>query len=724
MNTALLLKDTDTKIKDIQSLDRNLLKDSVMITSFEEISQLINYLEASKSRPGTDIVRVNQRIKTLEAILDQRIILTARIMGIHESIEIPTAEETQMVNATRTEDLDQDLRDAQPEEQMMKTEKEDLQDRTIPVESKDTTTQQAIPEKSVKGKVIDAAKRFVNNVTNNESFFKGYTRTKVFGTATELPKDVQSLLSTVKTESDIDLIARKLVELDETETALNLSIDLFEHLKLKTRKEVEKRFLFEVYPHIFGVKIAAPESTDKLTLEFWRNHIISISEDNKLTTQLTTQAIEEIKADGEMKVATYNKINSSNLLCGSVKVFDDIKQALNITEFKVEVLPIIPKNKVQPTNEHIEDAVIVGLTMQTLVNECMTMLTSDKEIASTFEHFKKEINSVTDITDKDKKNVSALWGKNVMAPYKKKDKVVETATIVEPDKIETVEQIESIIAPEDKEKIIAAAEEAAAKGEEVIPSIDQIKTESRSVIKDAIASGKSALNAFNKYISKGVNKKALKNENTSSIFKEIKAEVEAETPKKIALFKEFDVKTTDPTVWDEALNCKTIEDFRLLIETLVFNKKMWDMAGNLVNQYLNNFEKDWDETTKTTWLKDVIATRKAKDLAKEEVSTTETTTETVEQPVETKEESVKPTESKEKDFSYISKESDKKRLTIGVGDFILDSLKNGKSIDEAKEALKPILKLNKKYRNTPDGDYDNAVKNIIKNNPDIQKLLA
>lgn len=709
MAQAMILSTPDEKIKRIQSVDRNLINDAVIISKVSELTDAINYFENQKAKPGADKNKINQNIATLNAILEQRIRLTANILDIVESSYV--------------EDPDQDLRDAQPEEQMMKTEKEDLQDRTIPVESKDTTTQQSIPEKSVKGKVIDAAKRFVNNVTNNESFFKGYTRTKVFGTATELPKDVQSLLSTVKTESDIDLIARKLVELDETETALNLSIDLFEHLKLKTRKEVEKRFLFEVYPHIFGVTVAAPQSTDKLTLDFWRNHVISISEDNKLTEQLKSQAIEEIKADGEIKVATYNKINSSNLLCGSVKVFDDIKQALNITEFKVEVLPIISKNKVQPANEHIEDAVIVGLTMQTLVNECLTMLTSNKEIASTFEHFKKEINSVTDITDKDKKNVSALWGKNVMVPYKNKSKKVETSTVVEP--VNTVEQTESIIAPEDKEKIIAAAEEAAIKGEEVIPSIDQIKTESRSVIKDAIASGKSALNAFNKYISKGVNKKALKNENTSSIFKEIKAEVEAETPKKIVLFKEFDVKVTDPTVWEEATKCKSVDDFRLLIEDLVFNKKMWDMANNLVNQYLNTFEKDWDETTKTTWLKDVIATRKAKDMDKEEeVSTTETTTETIEQPVETKEESVTTTESKDKNFSYISNESDKKRLVIGVSDFILNSLKNGKSIEEAKEALKPILKANKKYKNTPDADYDNAVKNIIKNNPEIQKLLA
>jgi hypothetical protein len=395
---------------------------------------------------------------------------------------------------------------------------------------------------------------------------------------------------------------------------------------------------------------------------------------------------------------------------------------LNITEFKVKEETIIsPKKK-----DNIEDAEIVedntdqtvfeGLTLQTLANECLDKLAAKEEIKLVLAHFNESVGKVTDITDKEKKNASALWGKNVMAPFNKKREE------------EKNKPADTEISPEEKEKIVTAAQEAAEAGkEEVIPSMDEVKQISRSVIKDAITAGKSALNAFNKYISKGTVKKAIKANNIKPdpLFKELKSEVEKEAPQKIKLFETIDVKTVDPTVWDAAIACKTIEDFQALVIDLVIVKNMWPIAGNLVQQYLNTypgFDKH-DEETKTTWFKDLIKTEKEKKVAAEVTAPAEQPAQATDVPTADKSAPVADT-TKSKDFSDIKKESDKKRLIALISSFIKDRIASGKTFEETKADLRPLLKDGKVYKNAKDNELDNAINKIAKNNPEIAKLLA
>ncbi len=684
MNTATIIKSPQEVIKNIQDYDRNILIDA-LITSPKDLQETMNFLESQKNLPGVNMDTINNLKNDCMQIMMEKIKLTKIVLGVNgntnsiipnPSIEIK--EEVKEVKESKSSSpkyqgkvINADFNKGREKQETKKNQAskpiENLEKGTIG-EFKDEKQETILTPNSTSHVVVQPTpveKEEVVGATSTPSYFQGYERKVIFGTDTEIPESVFHLVPLAESESDIDTIARHLINEDKVELALNLSIDLFEKSKTspKTQQEVENRFLFEILPWAHGVQVDTKTDMQNISLSMWNDQI-------------------------------------------KQKALSEIKEVIETTKDST-----------------------VGLTYETLVNECISKFKAKESFKDVKKFFDKELVNVTDTIDKSDKGLFA----KIVIEFKKTEKTVETA------------------------------ETAAYEGKEELTA-EQVKTKGKSIIKSALELGKSAMNEFRKYLSQKDIRKALGSNKVEAekLFTELKSEIEAENPSlkkvskvKVMLGKNFSVEEKHPDVYESAKLCKNLSDFRNLIISIVFDKNKelpngWQVAANLSNQYLNNIEesKSWDDVKKLDYFKEVITStteqrkkEKAKDavvtdaVIVEEIKNPETTAvietkapeQTVETPSEQEKVEIARTEESStssinlEKYKKISEEKNNNKIHELMASFLLET--NYKTYPERVAELDTYLVGNKKWARAPKADRDNVINKVVKNNPKIQELL-
>lgn len=204
------------------------------------------------------------------------------------------------------------------------------------------------------------------------------------------------------------------------------------------------------------------------------------------------------------------------------------------------------------------------------------------------------------------------------------------------------------------------------------------------------------------------------------------------------LFKPINIEEKHPDVWESAIHCANLNEFKSLITTIVFEKTKelpngWIVAANLVNQYINKFDeaKDFTEDNKHDWFVDLVKT------VKEERSKTKQLIENqVTEPIQTVEEKkeenpvvveTKPVETEVKKkpidlpkYNDIKNESNKGKLSQLCGNFLLET--SYKTLEERKTELIGLLKENDRYRKINDSEINNYINKLGRTNGAIGKL--
>lgn len=702
-DAALILNTPQDTYNNIKKHGENVLLES-LVTSPKDLMDTIKFLDSCSNMPG-----VSKEVSELKTdcfnILKEKIKLTKFVFNVTSNNQpaiIPTNSQLNLNLENQTKEVKES-----PEQTMARTEvKSNVIKHDFTKKSKDTEQKTVTPkpvenlEKGLIGEFEDDKQKTVltPNSTSHEvkqskvisfSAFNGYIRKAVFGTAVELPEIIQKLIPTAETESDIDNIARHLINEGRVEDALNLSIDLFEKSKTssKLQQEVEKRFLFEILPWAHGVQVDPKTDMQNISLSIWND-------------QLKQKALSEVK----------------------------------------------------------ETETTVGLTLETLRNECINMFKANPDSKTIFKEvkafFDKEVNNVVDEGfDKNDKGVFA----NIVIEFKKSQKTVEDA------------------------------EKAAYAEKDTTPTTtltkDEIKSQAKSIVAKALEAGQSAMNALRKYMREKSVSKTMGPIKVEEYYKQVESEVKEENPtlknpskEKKILMKNFKIEDTNPDVWDSAKLCKNLTEFKDLLITIVFDKtehfgkNAWQVAANLANQYMNNLEesKSWDDTKKLAFFTGLIkgeAERRKKDKIKDAVTTdaviveetivsedktgnpTETTVESnvetagQENTVTTTEEVVTEQEKVEiakaevakaeatkadssinlKKYEAISNEKNTNKIHQLIADFLLET--NYKTYPERVEELDKYLIENKKWARAPKQDRDNVIKKVISNNPKVQELV-
>jgi hypothetical protein len=730
MKQSTVLKSPEEAIKgisdaygnlDLKGLsDAEIVKMSV-ITSSEELTEGIKFLELLKNLPGAKAEELNLLKTDLFSIFKHKIALTKKAYGINGNIAtiVPNPqlnlnlEDVQEVNESEEEKIE-------PEEQMAKTE---VKDNVIKHDFNKKNKQADL-------KVINKDVDKVKNQKKEANNFKGYERKVIFGTPAILSETVQKLVITASTESEIDAIARHLVEEGKVEEALNMSIDLFEKSEVakKSQQEVEKRFLNEILPWCHGVTTKPFEDFQNITLAFWNNHLIELSNSIRLVEEITQQAVEEMKA-GQITATTAIKIHT-DFPNDADKIFANVCKICNIEAVKIESAPMV----VSPKKSNTEIPVTtVGLTYETLQNECISMFKANPDPKTAFKEvkafFDKEIVNVVD--EGFDKTDKGLFAKLVIE-FKKSQKTVEEA------------------------------EKAAYEGKDEIAP--EVKNEAKSIVKKTIETGGYVLNELRKFFSQKAYRNTLGKKKIEEFAKELETEVKTENPELVNKSKErvkimtnLSIENSLPDVWESAKLCKTFDEFKDLLINIVFEKKEitmivkdkpksingWEVASNLMEQYGNNFEetKEWNSEKKAAFFNGIVnATseerKKAKEATKveessenkqEQIELQRSESNTFEQSstTETKEEN-KPQESKQavdiKKFDAISTMSNTNKIHELMAEFLL--LSEYKTYqDRFNELRDNYLPKNKKWSGTKVSDRENTINKVIKNNSKIQELV-
>ena len=734
MNTATILKTPQEQVKDIQNYDRNILVET-LITSPKDLQDSVNFFESLKNLPGANVTLLNNLQQDCMQIMIEKIKLTKTVLGVtgntHTIIPNPqlelNLEDTKEVKESKVETV------INAEEIQAQTE---VKDNKVKFEDFNQKGKKA--EAKVINKDVDKVK------AEKREGFKGYTRKVIFGTETPLSKDVQKLLAAAKSESDIDNIARHLVEEGKVEEALNMSIDLFEKSETvkKSQQEVEKRFLNEILPWCHGVTTTPFDSFQNITLAFWNKHLIEIALSSRLISEITDLATEEMKA-GLITAKTAIKIKTE-FPNDSDKIFADVCKNVGISHVKIESAPMVTIPKDEKTTKEVvtEPVVTVGLTYEALQNECLNMFKANPDSKTIFKEvkdfFTKEVANVVD--EEFDKTDTGLFAK-IVIEFKKSQKTVDEA------------------------------EKAAYDGKDTIP--ETTITESRSIVKQALESGKSVVNQLRIYFSKKENRNVLGKTKVEVFAKKIEEEVKAANPElkeaskeKKILLKNFNVEEKHPDVWESAKLCKTQEEFKDLLIAIVFDKikelggdNSWHVAANLANQYMNKIEgcSALNDVDKLAFFHGVvnatnIERKKAKkDAAVTDVEVIEEATvveEVKETPIveeTTKQEDIEMQRTEEpakeatpavetptstetapqavdmKKFDGIMQLSNREKIDALIVEFLL--LTEYKTYSERFNELRDkYLKGNKKWSGSKPDQRENTINKIVKENPAIQAL--
>jgi hypothetical protein len=533
MNTAQKLTKNSPKeiITEMNAINPNLLLNAVA-TDPKHLTDLIMIYQGQLQSSNKKLVdNATKRLEDLQNILDYKVVLTKMAFGLYDESDAIQDIQTQI-----------DF----PEDNVIRN--HDFVNNT-------------------KIDTIPAAK---------PSF---YNRVVIIGTATELPKDIIKLIAKADNAGKIDEITRMMINLKRPEEALNLAIDLFDKLSLKSRDEVEKRFMFETLPVTKGVKLTNPQEKgiENMTLDKWVQYLDDAKETIKSKAILVSEAVKESKKlstkeqprhisfKTQLDLEKFNRIDPAiedeiiDMIAKELKVKSEdlIWDALNNIDKKV--LEERGKKNIFVTGA-IEEAVIVEevkgtpCTLAELKSNTLAKFNDtnagDKKIKLAHQYFKANYEFVTDLEKKENEEVrNKVWDeiKNAYKDSIGNNPVVETkAPIVTPppananipEKIEvkgfatsSAVEIEPVT---NKEAIVEAAHEKAIELEKKESSLSTSEVKLRAEVQEIISS--KYLNPLNKIRSivklhKGeLKKNGLKVPDPVELFKELSENTTVITP--------------------------------------------------------------------------------------------------------------------------------------------------------------------------------------------------
>lgn len=698
-------------VKDLKDLDIEVLK-STLINSPESIVTTINHLYNELNRPGADKEFINKDLDTMREILHTKITLTKHVLGVKGNSHAFVS----------TESIQKEIQFEQ---------EKDIKTEPVKVTGfkKDADVVSTKENKS-EARVI----KMTPIAKTDLPFFEGYVRKAVLGTATELPKKVQYLISKYNAEkptgrnSDIaiDEIVKEVVKVGQYEDALNLMIDMRRNADNKLKIEaVEKEFLFRILPWVLEVGVEPKDNMENISLSMWIDQLKQKKDPNNAVNIL---AEEVKKIPGLTASITTNE--------GCKKMTDDI-------------LAGIPQKHTSTMVQDEKTSDIKDLEAE-IINELNSGTAQGKVVKLFYEKARKimSFDKNRDFLKKTLDNCISLWKDNLQEKAEaevvkdevssttddKKEVVVDAQTNINTPKEETVKT------PEDTEYAKAEFEQAA-------------KAMLLASLSDPTINAK---NEFDKMAKKAGAKKMYKD--LSKAYTAWRTDLIAANPNLLSerktvikkpLFKIVNISEKHPDVWESAKLTKTLEDFKALIYTIIFNKTKelpngWIIAANLVDQYINNFEetKSLEGDAKNEWFqlfmeaktkerKEAETTVKKEEKEEKSEQITEEIKENIEQPII--ETTVKPVESDEKKetvinakpfdakkYTQISTEGNKSKLNALAGDFLRETSHG--TLEERKIELVNMLKNNKRYYKSKDEEIINYISKIIATNGDIKKL--
>ena len=345
------------------------------------------------------------------------------------------------------------------------------------------------------------------------------------------------------------------------------------------------------------------------------------------------------------------------------------------------------------------------------------------------------------------KNVHQIWGE-FFAIYKKEN-------------------------PDNKEIIVAKAEEAAIAGQESI--IDEVVEEQKAkielTIKEFFRKKKldkkfNADNEASKFMKSPDVRSTFKGESTEKLIKKWKNEVDKEAvetktdeqktveaiEKQVTstVMQKIDIEKAHPDLWKKAQACCNVSEFSKLVKDLNKNGtstlngvSMDTITCNLSNQYLNKFKESetWTDEKKDIWFESILKAiqkptpikEETKEKLHEALETAQQKSSEGEKPIVdvkdpmpkeanevSTEQNTKPNDVFLKYEELIKKEAKSDRAKVHVASFLLDSTL---PIEERKVKASELLKANNIWKKAPQKDRDNTVAKIIKDNPKVAELV-
>jgi hypothetical protein len=384
MNIAQKLTKSDPKeiITEINAINPNLLLNAVA-TDPKHLTDLIMIYQGQLQNSNKKIVdNATKRLEDLQSILDYKVVLTKMAFGLYDQ-----------------EDAIQE----------MQTQIEFPEDNVI----------QMVPK---------------NGFAKDIPTF--YNRVVILGSPAEMPKEVQKLIPAANDVNKIDTIARVLINAKRPEDALNLSIDLFEKFQLKTREEVEQRFMFETLPVTKGVKLSHPEEKglNNMSLEKWVEFLDNAKEVIKSKSNVVNMAVKDVKKSSSKDKPGFISIKTRDELIKFQKI--DLALETEMVEMIAKELKVKPEDLIWEASSKAEAALLTTTTKKfavggviedaVIVNEpstCNLAELKDKVLAmvrdKTIEtnripnakkYFDKGILLVTDYEHKaDKEKCKQIW---------------------------------------------------------------------------------------------------------------------------------------------------------------------------------------------------------------------------------------------------------------------------------------------------------------------------
>jgi hypothetical protein len=502
-----------------------------------------------------------------------------------------------------------------------------------------------------------------------------FKRVIILGTETILPEATKKLMSGPYTESKIDEIAKTLIDINQEEDALNLSLDLFNSNGSlgKNPIEVEKRFFFEVLPWAKGIKASEPvgKKFENITLALWVNHLNDIVELQQSKVDVIKAGVEDIKKIGCISMKTQIQLNKFSIdtelekevidmIVSESKVKDLKWESLNEADSKMLAeagrVPII----LSPEDPKVDAIVVVedSMTFPQFEEKVIAlMVKSGKVSKESMLFFSNHINTISEGIYKDKKDDQAKVRASIISRWKAlgEQKNASGITVVKDATTQT-----DVIGSKEKEKEITNSGESIVESSVIVPS-DIVKTESQEILNanskldgtstdlttsdavttEVVIDEPTAIQQFKDALLKEIksgNKHAL---NTSMeiwkslrkfvtskikpevIYQEIKKQVNEELITSVnkeelpTLYKSVDIAKTEQVIWELSQKCTTFEEFTSLVSKLVFEDKKWNVAANLVEQTNSELFSNMTIEARVDWFKNTVKNKEGYNKAEE-----------------------------------------------------------------------------------------------------------
>ena len=502
-----------------------------------------------------------------------------------------------------------------------------------------------------------------------------FKRVIILGTETILPEVTKKLMVGPYTESIIDAVAKSLIDVDQEENALNLSLDLFNSNGSlgKSAQEVEKRFFFEILPWAKGVKASEPtgKKFENITLALWVNHLNDIVELQQSKIDIIKAGVEDIQKIGCISMKTQIQLNKFSIdtelekevidmIVSESKVKDLKWESLNETDSKmlaeVGKIPII----LSLINPKIDAEVIIEKTPMTFpefeTQILGLMVKAGKVSKESMLFFSNHINTISEGIYKDKKDEQGKVRASIISKWKAlgEQKDASGTTVVKDATIQT-----DVTGSKEKETVTNSGE-SIAEPSVTVPSdtvnlesqetsnvnskLNGISTDSTTsdvVTTEVVIDEPAAIQKFKDIVLAEIKSgnvhafnvgmkawKSLRKFVTSKvkpevIYQEVKNQVNEELTTSTnkeelpTLYKTVDVAKTEQVIWELSQKCTTFEEFTSLVSKLVFEDKKWNVAANLVEQTNSELFSNMTIEARVDWFKNIVKNKEGYNKAEE-----------------------------------------------------------------------------------------------------------